>query len=411
MEKQRNYKNFRFIRRLLILLISLFPELLTAAPKNLAARFKSLEFVPIEDQDFTVGQDIKYQLNIPEITPLSVEVKTPPHEDDIIFKTFRRTGNNNGGTKLEIWYEFEKPGEVAPSPLEVNISGTIVFIPFAKVFINEDRLSKLPQVVVKFPNKKAVTENSSVSLFNLPASEKIRFTVSVQNTKAVLGSDYQIPKDSLFTIVRDINLNDRNPSYEFEWTPLKKGKTPLPRIKFTVTAFDGSKHDIYSPDAFVTITNSISKKTNQKSDRFFNDAFAELEQQDDSEEETDSLELILKKVHARRALYLKLLFISLAAIILAAIVLFLLKIKSPSPYLLLSVLLVLSMTIFTGLSKKKTAVYTTGTVKSIPELKSGKTIQIQENSEVKILKDVHGWYCIQSGSITGWTLKENVRIY
>ncbi len=63
------------------------------------------------------------------------------------------------------------------------------------------------------------------------------------------------------------------------------------------------------------------------------------------------------------------------------------------------------------LLNKPTAVYTSGTVKSIPEEKGGTLVQMNEFSEVKIIKKTSTWYCIQSSSATGWTKKENVRFY
>lgn len=410
MEKQRNYKNFRSVYRLLILLAG-FQSLLFAVPKPTMNQLKELAITPVENQDFSTDEEIKYILNIPEITPLSVEVRTPEVQDHITFKTFRRTGNTNGGTKIELWYEFSQDGEWAPAPLEVNISGKIYHIPFAKIYISKNQMSLKPEAVIHFSNGKTIVENSGISLFNSPASAKIRFTVRVRNAKKTLSADYDIPKDALLSVTKDFSLTEKDPYYEFEWTPLKKGKTRLPEIKFTCTAFDGSTVKITSPEGYINVTNSISSKTSSRNDRLFSDSFSETEIIENEYSQINSLDELAGKIAWKKRLYLKMLFICLAILVLVCTVLFMLKIKSPVPYLLLSVILILLMIIFAALSKKKTAVYTSGTVKSIPETNNGKVLQIQENTEIKILKDVGDWYCITSGNTTGWTQKENVRIY
>jgi len=399
MEKQRNNKNKRFVIGLLIILFSVLSPLTAATSEDL---FKNLEFQFQENQVFSTGNEIKYQLTIPRISPLNVQIKTPESTDDIIFKTFRRTGDGNDGTKIEIWFQFETTGEITPSPLEVKIGTRTIFIPFASVRIYDPFANRTPQIYIRFSSGRIISENTNESIMTSPVSEKIKFTVIVQNTKKIISTDYEIPKDSLFTKTGDSS---------FEWTPLKKGRFRVPQISVKVTNLDGKTVDLKTPVCYLTVGNAKNKILKDKTDKAFSDSFAELETDSSDEDNFLKKDNFQEKIIARKKLITKVLFITLAFILLAALVLWLMKIKSPVPYLILSVLLVITMILFTALSKKHLAVYTEGTVKSIPEDNSGKVIQIPENSEVKILKDVGGWYCIRNGNTTGWTKKENVRIY
>lgn len=403
MEKQRDHKNNRFVFGLLIFLFSAFSSSLFA--QITPEQIRKLEIIPVDNQDFSVNKEIKYLLNLPGISPLSVHILNPESEEKIIFKTLRRTGDGNDGTKIELWYQFTVPGDFAPSPLQLKIGTRTFEIPFAKIRITERLENIRPSVALKFSNGTTVSKNSSASVFQGTVSKPVKFQVIIQNAKEIKSIDYELPKNSLFTKKTDTS---------FEWTPLKKGRLKVPEFKINVIANNGNKIELKTPECYITVVEGNQKNTGSslKSDQSFAESFTEV-LNSSTEDETnissaDSFEL---KIQRRRKTCIKWLFISLGLILLAALSMWMMKIKSPFPYLVLSVLLILAMILFTVLSKKHLAVYTEGTVKSIPELNSGKILQIPENTEVKILKDVGGWYCIQNGTVTGWTLKENVRIY
>jgi len=407
MEKQRNHKSFRSVFGLLIFfLFSFSSSLFALSPEEI----KKLKIEPLDNQTFDTDKDIKFQLQLPGINPLDVFISNPESEEKILFKTLRRTGygkNNSGeseGTKIELWYQFTETGIFTPEPLELKIGTRAYRIPFSKIKISEKEENLVPYVYYIFSNGQTVTKTTSASLFQGTVSKPVNFQISIVNAREVKSIDYEIPKNSLFTKKSDIS---------FEWTPMKKGRQKVPEIKVTVIANNGNKMEIKTPDCFITVqaaTQSLSGGST-KADKTFADSFTDIfldKGPEETETPQDSFEV---KIKNRKKTVTKWLFISLFIILLAALVMYLLKIKSPVPYLILSVLLILAIILFTVLSKKHLAVYTEGTVKSIPELNSGKVLQIPENSEVKILKDVGGWYCIQNGSVTGWTLKENVRIY
>lgn len=402
MEKQRNNKNLRSVFGLLIFLFSAFSSSLSA--QITPEQIRKLEIIPVDNQDFSVNKEIKYQLILSGISPLNVYIINPESEEKIIFKTLRRTGDGNDGTKIELWYQFSETGDFAPEPLQLKIGNRLYQIPFVKIRITERFENKRPSVSLKFSNGKTVSQNTNSSVLQTSVSKTVRFQIVIENAKDVKSIDYEIPKNSLFTKKTDTS---------FEWTPLKKGRLKVPEFKINVIANNGNKTEIRTPECYITVIDGIQNggNTSVLTDQTFADSFTETvasEQREETSLTADNFEL---KIQNRKRNGIKWLFISLGLILLAALSMWMMKIKSPFPYLVLSVLLILAMILFTVLSKKHMAVYTEGIVKSIPELNSGKILQIPENSEVKILKDVGGWYCIRNGTVTGWTLKENVRIY
>ncbi|MCQ2585820.1 MAG: SH3 domain-containing protein [Treponema sp.] len=402
MEKQRNHKNIRFVFGLLILLFSAVSSSLYAqiSPEQI----RRLEIAPVDNQNFSVNEDVKYQLILPGISPLNVYITNPESEDKIIFKTLRRTSDGEDGTRIELWYQFNEAGDFAPEPLQLKIGSKLFQISFVKVRITERFENKRPSAYLKFSNGKTVSRNTSSSILQTTISKAVSFQIVIENVKDIKSIDYEIPKNSLFTKKSDTS---------FEWTPLKKGRLKVPEFKINVTANNGNNTEIRTPECYITVIDGAQNAgtPSLKADQSFADSFTETITSNLEEETSVSADNFELKIQRRRKTCIKWLFISLGLILLAALSMWMMKIKSPFPYLVLSVLLILAMILFTVLSKKHLAVYTEGTVKSIPELNSGKILQIPENTEVKILKDVGGWYCIQNGTVTGWTLKENVRIY
>lgn len=413
MEKQRNHTDKRFIKGLLASIFLILNFSLFAATRINSSQIKKLVITPDENTIFTTGKDIKFQLIIPGIPPLDIDVETPSHQDDVVFKTLRVTRHQSSDTKIELWYEFLSQGTTAPLPLNLYIDGKNYAIPFSLIQIDENPMNKKPKIGIQFNNGKSISDNTQNNLFTSVVSQKIPFKVYVQSAKEILSVDYELPKNSLFEQTAEYDLSKISPVTtvgEYSWTPLKKGKTVIPSIRVKVLAYDGSKIELKSPEGYVNITGAKTTNNSSSKDSLFSDSFSEIIQNSDSNE-SDSSKLISDRVIAKKKHYLKLLFISLAAFILIALVLLIIKIKSPLPYLIISLILIFCMIIFTSLYKKQTAVYTNGIVKSIPEHSGGTVIQFSENSEVKILKELNDWYCIQSGASTGWTLKENIRIY
>ena len=119
MEKQRHNKNLRSVFGLLIFLFSAFSSSLSAQISS--EQIRRLEILPVENQDFSVNKEIKYQLILSGISPLNVYITNPESEEKIIFKTLRRTSDGNDGTKIELWYQFSETGDFAPEPLQLKI--------------------------------------------------------------------------------------------------------------------------------------------------------------------------------------------------------------------------------------------------------------------------------------------------
>ncbi len=411
MEKQRNIKRFRFIFGLLIFFFSGLFSLQASTPVT-PEQIRNLEITPVEGQDFSIGKEIKYQLILPGISPLNVQLTNPSSQPDIIFKTLRRTGDNGDGTKIELWYEFTKEGNLKPSPLEIKIGASDFLIPFGTIGISNPLENRKPSLYISFANGKTLHENSGNSLMTWPVSEKLRFTVYAVNAAEIKSIDFDLPKDSLFSKTRDYKIRPSvTPVCDFEWTPLIKGKTKTPEIRITLQASNGTTSTMKVPVSYITVINGKNKTRTGIIDKTFSESFADQEttvQETDLSVQNNSVQ---NKILNRKKTYLKILLISLAILVLIAALLLLLKKKSPVPYIILSVIMLLVLITFTALSKKSAAVYTEGIIKSIPEENSGKILQIPENTEVKILKSVGNWYCIRAEGITGWTQKENIRIY
>lgn len=418
MEKQRICSKFRLFKRLLIL-TSLFilPFSLFAVISIPAEELKKLVIIPEENQSFVTDRDIKYSVIIPGIIPTDVEVSTPELQDNTQFKTLRRTRYNDTDTKLELWYEFPEKGSYTPSPLKVNIKGKDYLLYFANIHIEENNLTSRPSMIIVFKNGKILSEKTPAVLFTSASGKEIYFSVYVKNAKEINSADYTLPRDGLLE-----KLQRTEPAQklsgdflywaDFKWTPLTKGKAPVPYMELKVTGNNGMKTVLETPEAYISITKGNSYSSASKTDSFFKDAFSFIQPKEEENSEIISgEEQILAKSVQRKHRYLMWLFIILFILILVSVLLLVLKVKSPVPYLIISILALITVFTFTALSKKKTAVYTSGIIKSIPEEKGGTIIRMAEYSEVHILKETNEWYCIQSNSVTGWTTKENVRFY
>lgn len=415
MEKQRIRSTFRLLKRFLILFISFnFTFLLFGAVSLPSADINKLLIVPEENQALMADKDIKYSVVIPGIKPLDVEVSTPELQDNTQFKTLRRTRWNENDTKLELWYEFSSKGDYVPDPLKVTISGKDYLFRFAKVRIEENLLTAKPSLFIVFRNGKILSENTDPVLFSSPLSKEIYFSVYVRNGKEIISSDYVLPKGALFeklqfTEKQEKSLNSMVYFGDFKWTPLTKGKVPVPEINLKLKANDGTQVSVSTPEAYVNITKGSFVSTGSKTDNFFKDSFSAINDENTEDVEVTPEEKLQKHLsEKRRSVVLIFLLILLLLVIL--LICFLKK-KKLMVYLIIIFLILADLFTMFTLLKKQTAVYTSGTVKSIPEEKGGSLVQMNEFSEVKIIKKTSTWYCIQSSSATGWTKKENVRFY
>ena len=364
-------KKFFFIMSILLLPFYVFPS-----PKMSSAQISELKINPAENEKLITNREIKFELDIPEINPATVEITTPQNTDEILFRTLRKTSNSSDGTKIELWYEFTKSGERKPESLSLKISNKNYKIPFEYVWIEENPINILPRMIYKFSNGKSISslqKDFSSAIFSSPVSKTLKLTVYVQYTNEITNYHFEIPKDSLFQntknykILENIGKKSGNnntsadyiPVAEYEWTPLSKGRTPLPEINLQVVSIAGNKVEIKMPNAFVNVTSNQNGKGADNSSVFKNQ-FDEI-----PAEETVSNEPEQKKEN---------LFIRLLKKIF----------------------------------NRKTAIYKGGQINDIPETTAGNHLQVSENTPVKILKETSDWYCIQVNGNVGWTKKENI---
>lgn len=429
MEKQRNTKRHRFVSGLLIILCLSTP--VWAGTKITAAQIRELKIKPAANEKLITDREIKFELDIPTIEPGNVEITTPASTDEIVFKTLRRTSNGNGGTKIELWYEFLKNGERKPESLGVKISNRNYKIPFEYVWIELNPMKIQPRLIFKFSNGKSVAnynKDSSSALFSTPVSKPITISVLLQYTNQITSFNYEIPKDSLLQITKTYDIaenigkksnhdnlkSDYIPVVDFEWTPLSKGKTPIPKIKLTVVSIAGNQFEFAMPETFVNVT---SNKTSKNADNLsaFKNQFDETEIEE-MEEETPATDTFAEIAHKRK-LCQKLIVVSLSLLSLFLLIAILVSAKIKKSQTAKKVFItavtlagvsIILLIISTVILKQPAAIYTGGQISSIPEATAGNHIQIMENSQVKIIKETSDWYCIQSGGNVGWTKKENI---
>lgn len=371
------------------------------------------------------SRDVKFVLEIPYVDPKKVDVEAPDSKYPINFKSLKKGASFDSGTRVELWYEFMTPGRYTPSYLTVRINNWPYRIQFSPVEIEEDPAAQKPRLIIKFSNGENVSSNVrnyKNSIFSMPATETIKFTVYLQYAIQVLNFDYDIPKNALLenTNLHEITevkyrekkySHDLFPVADFEWTPLLPGTVRIPEIRMKAIAYDGTRQDISSPYCFIDVKNLIKDSQENETQTDTDDAFYIDDLVDEIVLAETTPEDIFLKIKERRKKIIISIFIFIGITILVAIIFLLCKVNAAHPYVIISAVLLLLLVLFVNTYKKKSAIYTGGVVYSIPEDQAENHFQLISFSEVKILKETNDWLCIQSGENIGWTKKGNIIYY
>ncbi len=441
MEKQRNKFFSESCRRLLIkgLLIAAF--FLIAGSTSIFAQILN----PVEGQNFYVNDDIKFEVQVPKVLPAQIDVTLPDEIENTSFKTLRKV-ESEGGTKIEIWYSFSKPGTYTLPALNVKVRNSRKRYPFGTVAIAYNPKDLDPQCVI-------LTDYGRNASFTVHAGEKIKFKLCLCYAVQLMQFSWDIPKDSLFTQVRtydftEIKQRDKVvsdeliPVSDFEWTPLVPGVMTFPSFKIVAVSYSGHKLEVPMPGITVTVLKGRGGASTA-ADNLFSEAFdaAFLNEQEkevvvvteqDAQEiarlrkKEKSSFLFLHKNRKARAEYEKslslpynqkefaLMWIFLAgAFVLALVVLLIIVIikKNSLGVISVGIILICSLILFiyTFVQGNKNYAVTSGSeVFSIPEPAASAKSELPAGSRVQILSESGDWYFIRFGQTEGWCLKDGI---
>lgn len=457
MEEQRIITKSKFGKRLLILFLifSTLPlcNFFGDTRRLTSAMVRDLSVVPVENQKLYINTDIKFELKIPYVSPGNVQINSQDYPADIEFKTLRKTEYNSdeGGTKIEIWLSFAKTGTYNIKPLSLVIQGSKRSIKFAPVVISDNPKNIAPKLVLEFSNGKQVgsESKSGTVLFTTEAGKKLSFTVYLQHAVQMLQFNWEIPKNSIFTKVKDFEIKEvkyRENTYSeklipvasFDWTILAEGKNVLPVIRISVIAYNGTRSELRIPVTYVeTVKSDVSNVTGSKVyDDIFDQAFTageEIQSQNENNLTWQDCEKLaeLRSKEKNRSLFSKkqkeeriafedslnlsgtadeypsILVLISSLLVVFLLILIVIFIKKRNSLMLIIfvpiavIVLVFQVTCYVR-SSKDFGICKGCTVYSIPEKTADSRQEINIGSRVQILEKAGDWTYIQFGEVGGW---------
>lgn len=459
MEKQRYKSISESCRRLLIFftVFAIFNSVLYA--QNLTtAEINQLRIIPAEEQSLFTKTDIRFEVLIPKIKPSQVQILSATLPRDVNFRTMRKSEDfEDGGTKVELWYSFDKKGTYELPVLPVMIQNRRRNIRFRSITLTDDPSKQSPQLVVVFSNGSKFSssdEPKSAPIFNAKTGEKQKLTVYVQYISQLVQFSWDIPKDSIFTEtqtydITEIKYREKNYTHElipvasFEWTGLTTGKLPMLKIRAIVTDYNGYRSELYLPEGYVDfVENNIS--TYNTDDIMFDDAFSAKKSSSSNSfineiTEENCIKLAelysaerntlfhFSQYHKNRVDYEASLglpsttqgdfsigFLHIAGIVCLVILIlliFFIKKKNLILILFFSALFICSLVPLVNLSLKRKdsfAICKGISIHSVPEEKSEAVSEIGAGNRVHITEKAGKWVYIEFGETGGWGLKDNV---
>lgn len=459
MEKQRIKSISKSCRRLLIFFvyISIFSNNISSQVLTIN-EINQLKIVPAAEQQLYTQTDIKFEVVIPRVKPSQVQVQSSSQIANVIFKTIRKQEDfENNGTRIELWYNFEKKGTYQLPPLPVIIQNRRRSIKFSSVTINDDPSKQSPQMVAVFSNGTRLSsadDKKSKPLFNSKTGQKQTLTVYVQYISQVVQFSWDIPKDSIFTQTKtyditEIKYREKNythsliPVATFEWTGLKSGVQPMVKLKLVVTDYNGYRTELFLPESYINFTES-TVSSNTQEDLMFNEAFYQSKNVIDSKSSTqiteeDCIKLAELYSAERNTIFhfsqnyknrtsfenslglpsttpadftMGYLHISVAiSLILLILLILAIRKKKLLLDLFLASLFICSLIPLVNLCIKRNDIYAVckgTTIHSVPEDKSEAISEIGAGNRVHVTEKAGRWIYIEFGETGGWGLKDNV---
>ena len=460
MEKQRTKSGSKFSRRLLAAIVfvnflnPLYAKILTNSD------FAKLRFVPVQSNndtsDFFTNTDIRFEVEVPYVRPGEIDISSPDDMDNVSFKTLKRTelDNENGGTKIEVWYSFSKKGSYNLQPLTVRVQGFKRTIAFAPISVKTNPKDQDPIMIIEFSDGKVATSENGfadISLMEFKVGEKVTFDVLFQYGVQLISFNWNLPKDSIFTQTKEYEiletkykdkskLDEIVPVSSFEWIPLMEGPATFPVFSMTITSNNGYKGEIKVPAIQIQVGEKAIENT-VRTVELFNQAFEVNEVEHIPEEEVivtleDCQELAELRINERYSffglkkskriekelslglpadssefsvswIYFSILFVVLS---LGIFIFFLRKkrlfINIISTALFIFAVIGLSVSILE--SKKQHGVSCGGQLFSIPDSLSEAKTELKPGSYIEIKEFSGEWIYVLLGESGGWCKKEDI---
>lgn len=406
---------------------------------------RELRISPVPDQQFQVNTDIKFETEIPFTLPSQIDISMPEEDEHMIFKTLRKV-ESGGGTKIEIWYSFDKTGTYTPKPLVIKLKNSRRQIQFESVKIGINPREQQPLCII-------VTPQGSNRDLVVMAGDKLKFSVYLQYAVQLTQFGWEIPKDSLFEQTRTYEFTEIKqrekvvtdeliPISDFEWTPLVPGTVEFPHFTIQAIAYNGDKVTVKMPQITVKVLIG-RKKTASEGTSYFEAAFNTdevLDEGNNTAEVTVEAAKLIAELRAnerhsvfRKARKLRIvlereynlpysenefkvmwLFVCLVlfAVVLFSLLIFIYK-KKNGMVLLSGVVLVLLLVaaIYCGVcANRKYGISLGSKVFSIPESNAAITSELPAGNRVQIISQTENWYLLKFGETEGWCKKEEIEL-
>ena len=470
MEKQRIKSGAESFRRLLIItVLSLSMPFVHAQGILTQTQANELLIVPSENQSLYTKTDIKFEVLIPKTDASSIIMQTSRTPANVTLRTMRKTQEygDNPGTRLELWYYFEKKGDYKIPSLNLLIKGRHRTISFESVKITDNPETLLPRIVILFPDNTVFYSDEYVEetdkkgkikpFFTWETDKKISFKICLQYAVQLVAFNWELPVDSIFTQTKTyeiVEVKYREKKYseelipvaDFEWTSLMEGEKSFPKVKLTATAYNGVRSEIYIPDFLIDFKKAETLQSENKKSTLFDESFTEIlsESEEKSETVNDGISLqdcetLAKLRHKERTellswreniknreefesslgitgsineFYMGFFYVSLVILFICIVLLVIfIRRRSVLPAFLLSPIMIFALVYFIFVFSQKNRIYGISKgckIRSIPESSAKAESRIGEGNRVQITEQAGKWIYIQLGETGGWCLKDEV---
>ena len=435
--------------------LSLLPVFSQSQKRLTYAMIMKLDILPVSEKNYA-GQECCFELKIPYTKADAVQSTIPDLPSGVSFVSLRRSeySDEEFGTKIELWLNFSEPGTYKLRFMRIIINGNIYSIPFAPITISENPRDMLPQLVIAFDNGKEFVQqkrakNITKALFSAQEGENLHFTVYLQYAVQLVNFWWSVPKNSIFVEDQRFEINQGNvrnsefseerlPVASFDWKPLVQGNAYLPEMHFVATSYNGSRVELSTPTAFITVLEGENRSVSRDNpESLFANVFSTAALKNDSRELSAISHASLEKLAGLRSLEKKslpfgkasrerkefeeslgisgedsevsyVLFYIIASLAALSVLILLICwiFKRVSGVILSSVFFLaffaLSFVVFVKI-KTPSAIFAGGKVRAVPEVEGEIVEAIPSGKKVRIEEKAGSWYFIRYGSASGWT--------
>lgn len=402
----------------------------------------SFEFIAAENQNFFVNEDLYFYLNISDLNPAQIELKSYNLPKNVQLKMLKKTENyESNGTLINLWLNFKETGvyelENFVFLLKNRNKNSEINVKFPKITIKNDILKESPKIVIDFENGKKIyydenaenllqMQESKMPILQINEGEKLKFTVYVQFVKKILGFNYEIPKNVIFKQTDFFDYKNYNneftyndnllPLARFELTGLTSGIEEFPCFFVQTENYQEKKEEIKFSGFFIEFLKNDKTETITEKN-IYNEIFAQINETE-NQIKTDELtyeecKKIAKKLKRDYIKNLIFVFLPIFAVFLAIFFIFLKKIKFKKTVtaIFVAFFLILLFCFAILCYKNKNGVFLGGKIYAIPDENSKAQNEYPAGKKIKLLEKTEKWFYIQTeDEISGWCKKEDVII-